>query len=233
MSAEVDEMFSRIADRYDVTNRFISLGTDLWVRRKTVEAAQPEPGASVLDCAAGTGDLTFMFREAVGPDGHVVGTDVNDDMLELARRKADERGIEDIEWEVQDALHLPYKDDTFDIVAIAYGVRNVDDPEAALESMARVTKPGGQVIVLEFGQPAAPLRPFYWTYNRFVIPVVGGLVSGEPEAYRYLQRTSDEFPSGDAFVEMMRRTGVFDDIEARSYMMGVNYVYAGTVASET
>ena len=229
MSTHVDDMFSRIADRYDVTNRFISLGTDLWVRRKTVEIADPQPDESVLDCAAGTGDLTFMFREAVGPEGRVVGTDVNNDMLALARQKADERDIPDITWEVQDAQALPYPDDTFDIVAIAYGVRNVDDPVRALESMARVTKPGGRVVILEFGQPPGPLKPFYWTYNRFVIPVVGGIVSGEPEAYRYLQRTSDDFPSGDDFVAMMERTDAFDTIDAESFMMGVNYVYRGVL----
>lgn len=230
MNEDVDEIFSRIADRYDVTNRFISLGTDLWVRRKAVEIADPRPGEAVLDCAAGTGDLTFMFREAVGPEGRVVGTDVNADMLALAREKADEREASDITWELQDAQALPYPDDTFDIVAIAYGIRNVDDPTTALESMARVTRPGGRVVILEFGQPPAPLKPFYWTYNRMVIPVVGGIVSGEPEAYRYLQRTSSDFPSGRDFVAIMERVDRWRSIETHSFMMGINYVYRGVVA---
>lgn len=229
MGTEVNEMFSRIADRYDLTNRFISLGTDLWVRRKTVEIADPQPGEAVLDCAAGTGDLTLMLREAVGEGTRVVGTDVNEEMLGLAEEKAREQGLSDVDWEIQNAEALPYADDSFDITTIAYGIRNVDDPRAALESMARVTKPGGRVVILEFGQPPALLQPFYWAYNRMVIPVVGGIVSGEPGAYRYLQRTSDEFPSGDDFLEMMDGSDRFDEIEAHAYMTGVNYVYRGVV----
>ena len=231
MSNEVNQMFSKIADRYDVTNRFISMGTDLWVRRKAVEIADPEPGEAVLDCAAGTGDLTFMFREAVGPRGRVVGTDVNGDMLELAEQKAGERDLADVTWEIQDAQDLPYPDDTFDIVSIAYGVRNVDEPKVALSEMARVTRPGGRVVILEFGQPPTPLKPFYWMYNRVVIPVVGGAISGEPGAYRYLQETSDAFPCGEDFLEMMRATEAYREVEAHKFMTGVNYVYRGVVGS--
>jgi demethylmenaquinone methyltransferase/2-methoxy-6-polyprenyl-1,4-benzoquinol methylase len=229
MSTEVDKMFSRIADRYDVTNRFISLGTDLWVRRRAVEIADPQPGEDVLDCAAGTGDLTFMFREKVGSEARVVGTDVNADMLSLAADKAVERARSGVEWAVQDVQDLPYADNSFDITSIAYGVRNVDNPTTALEEMARVTRPGGRVVVLEFGQPPTPIKPLYWLYNRVAIPIIGGIISGEPGAYRYLQRTSDAFPCGDAFLEMMRNTGAFDDLQAHRYMFGVNYVYRGDV----
>lgn len=229
MSADVDDMFSRIADRYDVTNRFISLGTDLWVRRRAVEIADPQPGDDVLDCAAGTGDLTFMFRDAVGPDARVVGTDVNGDMLSLARDKAAERNRSDIEWTIQDVQDLPYSDNSFDITSIAYGVRNVEDPRAALKEMAQVTRPGGRVVVLEFGQPPAPIKPFYWVYNRVGIPIIGGIISGDPGAYRYLQRTSDSFPCGEDFLDLMRTVDDFDAVEAHRYMFGVNYVYRGDI----
>jgi demethylmenaquinone methyltransferase/2-methoxy-6-polyprenyl-1,4-benzoquinol methylase len=150
-------------------------------------------------------------------------------MLELADRKADERELNDVTWEIQDAQDLPYPDDTFDIVSIAYGVRNVDDPDRALTEMARVTRPGGRVVILEFGQPPAPLKPFYWMYNRLVIPVVGGAISGEPGAYRYLQQTSDAFPCGEEFLEMMRATEAYREVEAHKFMTGVNYVYRGVV----
>jgi demethylmenaquinone methyltransferase/2-methoxy-6-polyprenyl-1,4-benzoquinol methylase len=230
MSTEVNQMFSRIADRYDIANRFISMGTDQSVRRRAVAMANAKPGEDVLDCAAGTGDLTILFAEAVGPEARVVGTDFNADMLSHGPEKAAEHGV-DITWQVEDAQDLSFEDNSFDIVSIAYGIRNVDDPIRALESMTRVLRPGGRLVVIEFGQPPALLRPFYLAYNRWVIPAVGGMVGGDKDAYRYLQRTSDEFPYGDDFVAMMKKTGRFENIEAEPAMFGVNYIYVGTMKS--
>jgi demethylmenaquinone methyltransferase/2-methoxy-6-polyprenyl-1,4-benzoquinol methylase len=230
VSQQVDEMFSRIADRYDTTNRFISLGTDRWVRSRAVEIADPRPGEAVLDCAAGTGDLTLELRERVGPEARVVGTDINDDMLDIARHKSAEQNAANVVWRVENAEDLPFDDDTFDLTTIAYGIRNVDEPLRALDEMARVTRPGGRVVVLEFGQPPTPIRPLYWLYNRVAIPVIGGLVSGEPEAYRYLQRTSDAFPCGDDFVAMLEQTERFARIESHPVLLGVNYIYRADIA---
>jgi demethylmenaquinone methyltransferase/2-methoxy-6-polyprenyl-1,4-benzoquinol methylase len=171
--------------------------------------------------------LTLQFHKVVGPDARVVGTDFNADMLSHARRKSAERGA-DIEWRVEDAQDLSFEDDSFDVVSIAYGIRNVDDPSRALKSMARVLRPGGRLVVLEFGQPPAAMRPFYLAYNRWVIPAIGGMAGADKNAYRYLQRTSDKFPYGDEFVSMMRDTGCFDDIRATPAMFGVNYIYVGT-----
>jgi demethylmenaquinone methyltransferase/2-methoxy-6-polyprenyl-1,4-benzoquinol methylase len=228
MSTEVNQMFSRIADRYDLANRFISMGTDQRVRRRAVAMADANRGEDVLDCAAGTGDLTILFAEAVGAGAHVVGTDFNEDMLSHGPDKAAEHGV-DITWQVEDAQELSFEDDSFDIVSIAYGIRNVDDPIRALESMTRVLRPGGRLVVIEFGQPPAMLRPFYLAYNRWVIPAVGAMVGGDREAYRYLQRTSDTFAYGEDFVEMMEATGCFEHIEAEPAMFGVNYIYVGTL----
>lgn len=227
MSTEVNQMFSRIADRYDKANRFISLGTDQSVRRKAVKMSGAKPGEDVLDCAAGTGDLTILFKKTVGPEGRVVGTDFNPDMLSFAPEKAKEEGL-DIGWQVEDAQDLSFEDDSFDIVSIAYGIRNVDDPIKAIESMTRVLRPGGRLVVLEFGQPPALLKPFYMAYNRFVIPTIGGMVSGDKDAYKYLQRTSDNFPYGEEFISMMESTGRFANIEAKPAMFGVNWIYVGT-----
>lgn len=226
MSNAVHRMFSRIAPRYDRANRWMSLGTDQRVRRLAVKRSGVRPGDAVLDCATGTGDLALLFFSAMQGQGRVVGTDFNADMLALAEHKL----AEGIEWQVQDSQALAFADHSFDVVSIAYGIRNVEDPDRALASMARVLKPGGRLVVLEFGQPPALLKPFYLVFNRFVIPGIGGLVGGDPDAYRYLQRTSDAFPYGARFVEMIEAAGDWDRIEARPVMFGVNYLYVATKA---
>lgn len=227
MSKQVHAMFSRIAQRYDRANRWMSFGTDQGVRRRAVAMSGVRPGDAVLDCAAGTGDLTLLFHAAMNGDGRIVGSDFNADMLALAERKSRERGA-DIEWREEDSQDLDFEDASFDVVAIAYGIRNIDDPRKALRSMSRVLKPGGRLVVLEFGQPPALLKPFYFIYNRMVIPLLGGLAGGDRDAYRYLQRTSDSFPYGRKFVEMMRANGDFEDITAKPVALGVNYIYVGT-----
>ena len=227
MSQQVHSMFSRIARRYDRANRWMSFGTDQSVRRRAVAMSEAQPGDSVLDCAAGTGDLTLLFHDAMGGHGRVVGTDFNADMLALAEQKSRARGA-DIEWREEDTQALDFADESFDVVAIAYGIRNVDDPDKALASMYRVLKPGGRLVVLEFGQPPAPLKPFYYLYNRLVIPLIGGLAGGDRDAYRYLQRTSDAFPYGGDFCAMMGANGAYEDIIVRPVALGVNYIYIGT-----
>jgi demethylmenaquinone methyltransferase/2-methoxy-6-polyprenyl-1,4-benzoquinol methylase len=229
MSEQVHDMFSEIAPSYDATNTVLSLGVHHLWRKKTVELSEVSPGDDVLDCATGTGDLAIAYKKAVGDDGRVVGTDFNADMLSFAPEKAEEAGLE-IEWEVQDAMDLTYEDDTFDIASIAFGIRNVDDPAVALESMARVVRPGGRVVVLEFGEPTGIMKPLYKFYNKFVLPTVGGIMSGNREAYSYLQETSIAFPCRDDFLDLMESTGSFSEQTYHSLTGGIAYIYVGTVA---
>jgi len=167
-------MFSRISGRYDRANRWMSFGSDQWVRSCAVKLSGAKPGDSVLDCAAGTGDLTIKFHDALGGQGRFVGTDFNADMLAHAETKSRDRGLA-IEWQVQDAQNLDFPDESFDVVSIAYGIRNVDDPKRALAEMYRVLKPGGRLVVLEFGQPGGLMKPGYYLFNRYFIPLIGGL----------------------------------------------------------
>jgi len=227
MSHQVHGMFSRIARRYDRANRWMSLGTDQRVRRKAVRLSGARPDDTVLDCAAGTGDLTLLFHQALNGRGRVVGTDFNGDMLALAARKSEALGA-DIEWRVQDAQAPDFPEASFDIVSIAYGIRNVDDPGRALAAMHRLLKPGGRLVVLEFGQPPKLIRPGYLLFNRVFIPLIGGLAGGDRDAYRYLQRTSDAFPSGQAFVDMLNDAGDWANIQSHPVMLGVNYIYIAT-----
>ncbi|MFM8772156.1 MAG: ubiquinone/menaquinone biosynthesis methyltransferase, partial [Candidatus Kapaibacterium sp.] len=146
MSDAVHAMFSDIAPRYDLTNSVLSMGIHHLWRRATVKASHARVGSHVLDCATGTGDLALAFKRAVGPSGRVLGTDFNADMLSFAPAKAHDKGLE-VEFEVADAMRLPYADATFDVASISFGIRNVDDPRTALTEMARVVRPGGRIVV--------------------------------------------------------------------------------------
>ena len=229
MSQQVQAMFSEIAPRYDLANGVLSLGTHHGWRRAAVRASGAGPGAKVLDCATGTGDLALAFKRAVGTSGRVVGTDFCAEMLEPAPRKAAAAGL-DVEFAQADAQALPYADRTFDVASIAFGIRNVDDPVKCLREMARVVRPGGRVVVLEFGQPRGLFGALFRFYSSWVLPFVGGLISGRPAAYRYLDRTAAAFPSGEAFTALMRQAGVFAEVGDRALTLGTVHVYTGTVA---
>jgi demethylmenaquinone methyltransferase/2-methoxy-6-polyprenyl-1,4-benzoquinol methylase len=222
-------MFADIADRYDTTNTVLSLGIHHLWRRRTVRESGVERGDRVLDCATGTGDLALEFKRAVGTEGHVVGTDFCPEMLAHAPLKSRKAGLM-VQWEVADAMELPYEDDRFDVASIAFGIRNVDDPAKALASMARVVKPGGRVVVLEFGQPGGAFGSVYQWYSNNVLPVIGGMLTGEKEAYSYLNRTSSAFPCGEQFVDLMRGAARFEDVRAISMTGGVCWLYLGVVS---
>ena len=228
MSRDVHDMFAAIAGSYDRANGVLSLGVHRRWRARTVKESGAVAGDTVLDCATGTGDLALEFKRAVGVEGRVVGTDFCADMLAHAPAKAERMGMA-VEWEVQDAMALSYDDDSFDIASIAFGIRNVDDPVQALRSMARVVRPGGRVLVLEFGTPLWWMRPLFRFYSAVVIPLVGGLVSGNRDAYRYLTRTSAAFPTGEDFLALMDASGGY----SRRYFLpltgGIAYLYVGVV----
>lgn len=228
MSDAVNTMFSNIAPNYDRTNSVLSLGVHHIWRSITVRESGAAPGMHVLDCATGTGDLALSFAQKVGKQGRVVGTDFNADMLSFAPAKSAKAGV-DITWEVADAMALPYADATFDVASISFGIRNVDDPVVALSEMARVVKPGGRVVVLEFGQPRGILGTTYRLYSKHVIPVIGGLLTGHREAYEYLPSTAAVFPCREAFLDLMRATGRYADVRYRELTGGIAFLYVGVV----
>ena len=228
MSEDVERMFASISDRYDLLNSVLSLGIHHRWRTQTVKLTGAKQGMSVLDCATGTGDLAIAYKKAVGPTGTVIGTDFCAEMLESAPEKSRKKGLQII-WEVADAMDLPYDDDRFDISSMAFGIRNVDNPVTTLSEMARVVKPNGKVVVLEFGQPYGVMKyPFKW-HSKYVIPVIGGLISGNKEAYRYLPETSAAFPAGERFVSLMKKTGRFKSCKSKPLMQGIAYIYTGVV----
>lgn len=228
MSEKVRQMFADIADDYDRVNSILSFGVHHAWRAKTVQLSEAKPGDKVLDCATGTGDLALEFKEKVGEEGYVLGTDFCKEMIELAPDKARENNLE-VDFEVADAMNLPYEDNRFDIASIAFGIRNVDEPVTALREMARVVKPGGNVVVLEFGQPRGLLKYPYELYSQYIMPAVGGFISGNREAYTYLPKTSAEFPAGDKFITLMDRAESFSKRFYEKLTGGIAYVYVGTV----
>lgn len=221
-------MFTDIAPKYDITNTVLSLGIHHIWRRATVRASGARQGMRVLDCATGTGDLALAFKQTVGPTGRVVGTDFNADMLSFAPAKARDRSL-DVEFEVADAMDLPYADATFDVASISFGIRNVDDPVRALSEMARVVVPGGRVVILEFGQPRGLVGLSYTFYSKYIIPVIGGMLTGNRKAYEYLPTTAAAFPCREAFLDMMRKTGRYADVSYRELTGGIAFLYVGTV----
>jgi demethylmenaquinone methyltransferase / 2-methoxy-6-polyprenyl-1,4-benzoquinol methylase len=232
VSEQVREMFSSIAPRYDVTNVVLSLGVDRHWRRVAVRESGAAPGARVLDCATGTGDLALALRRAVEPGGTVLGMDFCAAMLEPAREKARRAGLEDVRFEVADALALPYPAGAFDIATIGFGIRNVDEPVRCLKEMSRVVRPGGRVVVLEFGQPSGVWGALYRLYSRALMPAVGGLLTGNRSAYAYLPRTAAAFPAGEQFLGLMDAADTFSARRAISLTGGIAFVYVGEVRAD-
>lgn len=216
-------MFRSISGRYDRANTVLSAGIHHRWRARAVRASNVRKGDSVLDCATGTGDLAIAFRKAVGDSGHVVGTDFVPEMLDIARLKAP-----GIEFEVADVTKLPYADNAFDVASISFGIRNVNDPARAISEMTRVLRPGGRLIVLEFGQPRN--RAFgaaYDWYRRTILPRVGGAITGRREAYEYLEASAGVFPCGDDFVRLMRGSASFASVDATPLTFGIAWLYRG------
>jgi demethylmenaquinone methyltransferase/2-methoxy-6-polyprenyl-1,4-benzoquinol methylase len=222
-------MFASIAHRYDRANTILSAGIHHRWRRRAVRRSGVQSGDAVLDCATGTGDLAIAFRRAVGETGRVVGTDFSPEMLELARTKAP-----DIAFGPADVTSLPYADAMFDIASIAFGIRNVAEPRRAIAEMARVVRPGGRVMVLEFGQPRSRLfGALYDLYRKRILPILGGAVTGQRAAYEYLESSAARFPSGPDFVALMRESAPFADILCEPLTLGIAWLYVGVTAANT
>lgn len=224
---KIRAMFAKVASNYDRANSVLSMGIHHLWRKKLVQLSQAKMGMAVLDCATGTGDLAIEFKKAVGFNGTVIGTDFCAEMIQPAPAKAKALGLE-IHFEQADVTALQYPDNKFDIASISFGIRNVSDPIKALQEMARVVHKGGTVIVLEFGQVRTPVfGPLFNFYSEKVLPVVGGWVTGQKEAYQYLQKSSATFPSQENFLELMKSTGVFSKTEYHAVTGGVAYIYVG------
>ncbi len=224
-------VFDSVASRYDLMNDLMSGGIHRVWKRFTIEVSAVRPGNRVLDIAGGTGDLAMKFADLVGDEGEVVLADINDSMLKVGRDKLIDRGyLQNIDYVQANAEALPFPDDHFDIVSIAFGLRNVTHKERALESMLRVLKPGGRLLVLEFSKPENDLLSrAYDTYSFNVLPTLGRLVAGDSDSYRYLAESIRMHPDQETLKGMMEDAG-FVRCEYYNMTGGIVALHRGTKA---
>lgn len=222
---KIQNMFSQVAKRYDVANDMLSIGIHHLWRKSLVKWSEVKLGNKVLDCATGTGDLAIEFKKRVGAQGEVIGTDFCKEMLASAPQKALQNNFM-IQFETADVTALPYANKSFDICSISFGIRNVQDPIKALQEMARVTRSSGNVMILEFGQPSIwGLKQAYQFYSEKVLPYIGGLITGQKDAYQYLQNSSAQFPCGADFLKLVEASNAYQKAEYKSLSFGICYAY--------
>lgn len=218
-------VFDSVAPRYDLMNDLMSMGLHRAWKAYTVLVANARPGQQVLDIAGGTGDLALAFARKVGPTGQVVHTDINEAMLGTGRDRLLDAGVA-LPTLVCDAEKLPFASSRFDLVSVAFGLRNMTHKDAALAEMNRVLKPGGKLLVLEFSKVAKPLAGVYDWYSFNVLPRLGQAVAGDAQSYRYLAESIRMHPGQEELKGMMKRSG-FGHVDYHNLTGGVVALHVG------
>lgn len=227
-ASRVAEVFHSVADKYDVMNDVMSFGIHRLWKRQTIDAAGAKRGNRILDLAGGTGDLAAKFARIVGDDGEVTLSDINASMLENGRARLTDMGIGgNMRYIQANAECLPFADNHFDIITIAFGLRNVTDKDAALRSMYRVLKPGGRLLVLEFSKPAMPgLAPIYDQYSFKFLPMMGKLIANDAKSYRYLAESIRMHPDQETLKQMIQTAG-FEKVTYTNMTGGIVALHKG------
>jgi demethylmenaquinone methyltransferase / 2-methoxy-6-polyprenyl-1,4-benzoquinol methylase len=226
--SKVASVFHSVAQQYDVMNDLMSFGIHRLWKRFTIDASGVRPGNKVLDLAGGTGDLTAKFSKLVGREGKVILADINSSMLNVGRDKLRDKGlVQNIEYVQANAQSLPFEDNTFDIITIAFGLRNVTDKDMALRSMYRVLKPGGRLLVLEFSKPEHEIiNKIYDFYSFNILPKMGDLVAKDGESYQYLAESIRMHPDQETLKSMMNDAG-FEQTSYKNLTDGVVALHKG------
>jgi demethylmenaquinone methyltransferase/2-methoxy-6-polyprenyl-1,4-benzoquinol methylase len=223
--AQVAEMFNNIAGRYDFLNHFLSMGIDKGWRKKAIAEVAAIKPQQILDVASGTGDMAIAAAKAILPKA-IMGVDIADQMLEVGRKKIAEQRLEHIvSLQTGDSESMPFTTGTYDAVMCAYGVRNFEHLEAGLKEMNRVMRPGGKLVILEFSHPTrTPIKQLFGFYFKYILPMLGRMVSKHSRAYTYLPESVMAFPEGKKFCEILGTCG-FKDAKARPLTFGITTLY--------
>ncbi|HEY4323124.1 MAG TPA: bifunctional demethylmenaquinone methyltransferase/2-methoxy-6-polyprenyl-1,4-benzoquinol methylase UbiE [Mucilaginibacter sp.] len=224
---QVAVMFNNISKTYDFLNHFLSLGIDILWRKKAINQLKKDQPKLILDVATGTGDFAFEALSILKPD-KIIGVDISQGMLDIAQKKIDARNLGDkFEVRLGDSEQLPFGDNAFDAVTVAFGVRNFENLKSGLSDIRRVLKEGGKVVVLEFSKPRIfPVKQLYKFYFNYITPGIGKLFSKDARAYTYLPESVEAFPDGEGFVFIMERVG-FKNTKCKSLAFGICSIYTG------
>ena len=227
-AGRVAGVFHSVADNYDLMNDLMSAGIHRLWKHTTIEMSGVRKGHKVLDIAGGTGDLAAKFSKIVGSEGSVVLADINESMLKVGRDRLIDRGItENVTFSQADAQYLPFPDDTFDVITIAFGLRNVTDKDMALRSMLRVLKPGGKLLILEFSKPTSSLlSKIYDTYSFNVLPRLGKVFANDSDSYKYLAESIRMHPDQSTLLQMLNSAG-FENTDFHNMTGGVVALHRG------
>lgn len=219
-------MFDSISRNYDFLNHFLSLGIDIWWRKKAIAELKDAQPKLILDIATGTGDLAIEALN-LNPE-KVIGVDISSGMLEVGKKKIEKRNLHDrIELQMGDSEKLLFEDNYFDAIVVAFGVRNFENLEKGLSDMYRVLKPGGKVVVLEFSKPTTfPFKQLYGFYFKAILPLIGRFISKDNSAYTYLPESVQQFPDGNAFIGVLNKIG-FGRTACRPLTFGISSIYTG------
>ncbi len=223
---QVAKMFDNISRRYDLLNHVLSFGVDIIWRKKAIKMLKPEQPKLILDIATGTGDFAIEAL-ALNPE-KVIGVDISEGMLAVGRRKMAKMGLTDkIELQLGDSEKLLFSDNKFDAIIVSFGVRNFENLEKGLEDMYRVLKPGGTTVIVEFSKPTVfPFRQLYNFYFKYILPLIGKIISKDNAAYSYLPESVQAFPYGDKFLEIFNKAG-FKNTICRPLTFGISSIYVG------
>jgi len=223
---QVATMFNNISKRYDLLNHLLSLGIDIYWRKQAIKLLKADRPQLILDMATGTADFAIEAM-SLKPE-KIIGVDISEGMLDVGRKKLKKMKLDQrIELKLGDSERIPFDDNIFDAIIVAFGVRNFENLEQGLADMYRVLKPGGKVVVLEFSKPTAfPFKQLYNFYFKSILPLVGRMISKDQSAYTYLPESVQVFPDGQAFLKVLQKVGYYQTV-CKTLTFGISSIYTG------